>query len=90
MRLTEMYSFLWQELSHIEDLPLPQSQLKLLYSVKRKRSLGRKAERHRPPGEILKECIDYLQPFHRDFEFRYDRDFFSLSHGNGDPKGNSE
>jgi len=65
------------ELAYIPDSPEPQSELRMLYNMKRRRSLGRTSNRQKTPSQVLAECIQYLKALYPNYQFQYDRVFFT-------------
>lgn len=77
MKLQDMHSQIQEELAHIPDWPEPQGELRMLYNVKRMRSLGKKAECKNTRSHILEESIQQLKGDYPNCEFKYDREFFA-------------
>ncbi len=77
MQLKEMLSQVGAELAYIPDWPEPQGELRMLYNVKRMRSLGKKAERKNTRFQVLEQSIQQLKGDYPNYEFKYDREFFS-------------
>ena len=75
----EIDSVVEAELAHIADSPEPQSELRMLYNMKRRRSLGRAVNRQKSPSQVLAECIQYLKILNPNYQFQYDRVFFAES-----------
>jgi hypothetical protein len=77
MRLTDMRSQVRMELAHITDWPKPQqSELRMLYWLRRMHGLGKKAQGNKTAFKVLQECIERLKQDYPDFEFQYDGAFF--------------
>ena len=68
------------ELVHIPDWPFPQAQLRMAYWNERMASLGRKAKKANlvgaTPLQIVKRCVEALQPLYPDHRFEYDATYF--------------
>lgn len=77
MQLKEMLSQVGAELAHIPNWPEPQSKLRMLYNMERRRSLGRNARHQKSPSQVLAECIAFLKTNCPNYEFKYDREFFA-------------
>jgi hypothetical protein len=75
-KLKQMRQIVRDELKHIPRSSLPQAELRLAYWHLRMHSLGRKAEKEKTPGEVLKESIAQIRPEYPDFKFEYDAEFF--------------
>ena len=77
MRVDDMHSRIKAELAHIPDWPEPQGELRMLYNVKRMRSLGKKAEHKNPRSQVLEQSIQQLKGDYPNYEFKYDRELFA-------------
>lgn len=77
MQLKEMLSQVSAELNYIPGWPEPQGELRMLYNVKRMRSLGKKAEGKNTRSQILEQSIQQLKGDYPNYEFKYDREFFA-------------
>jgi hypothetical protein len=66
-----------EELTRIPDWPDPQNELRMVYWMRRMRSLGRKATREQSRGQVLRECVGVLQREYPTHAFRFDEQYFS-------------
>lgn len=77
LKAEDIHARIQAELAHIPDWPEPQGDLRMLYEIKRLRSLGKRATHKKTASEVLAESIGHLKVNYPDYEFRYDSDFFS-------------
>ncbi len=76
MKLQDMHSRVKAELAHISNWPEPQGELRMLYNIRRMRSLGKKARDEKTRCQILAESIAQLKSDYPNYKFKYDADFF--------------
>ena len=77
IKTEDIHSRIQAELAHIPDWPEPQRDLRMLYEIKRLRSLGKRATLKKTASEVLAESIGHLKVNYPGYEFRYDSDFFA-------------
>ena len=70
------------ELEHIPRHPKQhQSELRMIYSMTRTHSLGKKAEQEKTKAEVLRESIAFVRQRHPDYEPKYDEVYFGEKGG---------
>ena len=65
------------EIEHIPKGPLPQGELRMCYWGMRMHSLSDKVAEKKTPHEVLKEGLSLLEKNYPNFEFKYDKNFFT-------------
>jgi hypothetical protein len=83
MTSNEMNRQVGGELDHIPKYPknpkepkVPQSELRMIYAMRRKVSHGKNAQGSKSAGDVLRESIASVRERHPNAEFEYDREFF--------------
>jgi len=76
-KLRQMREEVLKELQYIPDWPFPQGELRMAYWSRRMNSLGKKATVKKNATQVIEECITYLKKDYKDFEFKYDENFFN-------------
>ena len=76
-KVKNMRKIVLDELKHIPKAAFPQGFLRAYYWDMRMNSLSDKTENKKTPKEILKDGIDYLRKDYPDYDFKYDKEFFS-------------
>jgi len=80
MELRKMREHVLAEMDHIPKHPKQhQSDLRMVYWLRRMRSLGKKAKEKKSASQVLRESIEDVRQTHSDFEAKFDAKFFRFT-----------
>lgn len=77
MNLKEMRNIVKKELGNIPRGQMQQNELRMEYWMRRMNSLGEKSTEIKDRRKVLQESIAHLKETYTDFEFEYDREYFT-------------
>lgn len=84
MTRDEMSRTVSAELEHIPDRPGEyQSELRMLYNMVRRRSLGPNSEGFASAADVLRYCIASIQQRHPGAELNFDHAYFGIGRETG-------
>lgn len=78
LKREEMNEVIREELEHIPRGDSLQNDLRAIYPINRKRSLGKNAKTIATKEEILTKSIDFIKNQHSSFKPQYDPGFFMV------------
>ena len=76
-KIRSMRKLVLEELEHIPKKPYPQGYLRAYYWGMRMNSLSDKTLEKKTAKEVLKEGILFFKKDYPDYDFKYDKEFFS-------------